>query len=427
MIVGGVRARQGPLATGAAIHYKSGPKDQQSFARPPLLSMNKPRRRRFFASRKGEYHERITGSRQAGDGPEDTDDFSLQDRADDPHGEVDPLSPNGEEPGSSETLPSGFRLLPPRMRMLARGRFSLGQVGVLLVLGVLAGYLLSSFVNRNANSAARGRVRPEVVGLSPADEDSLDAAYAARSRRDYAKAEQLFSTLVRKHPNWESVQAEIGRTKLYGHDLQGGSDSLKSTASHGWLPADANFLLGALYMVQKAYRDADSSFATAVALDPTRPEYYHLWGESLRAEGRIMEAIPKFRSALLRNQYETAVGLYRLKVWLSELEANHEAQDGTNAEIDAALAQPLPPMEALFASAARDMKAGDFRGAAEQMRRARARTDPAVFHVILNDPTFAQAHARPELAEFFRGASPIPVSQASAAVAPASVSPVKSE
>ena len=391
--------------------------------------MIKPRRRRFFASRKGEYHERIASDRHPAGGSEDSDDSASQGSADGLllSDDADPTNSSGQEPGSSETLPSGFRSAPARIRALSGRRFSLKQVGLLLALGVLAGYLLSAFVHRADTSNVHGGVRPEAIRLSAADEDSLDAAYIARNQHDYTKAEQLFATLVRKHPNWESVQAEIGRTFLYGHDLQRGSNSLKVTARQGWMPADANFLLGALYMVQKAYRDADACFASAVALDPTRPEYYHLWGESLRAEGRIMEAVPKFRSALLRNQYETAAGLYRLKMWLSELEANQEAQDGTNAEINAALSQPLPPMEAFFASAARDMKAGDFKSAAEQMRRARQCTDPAVFHVILNDPTFAQVHARPELADLFRPVPPPPASPGNAAATPAPVSSPKSE
>ncbi len=165
-------------------------------------------------------------------------------------------------------------------------------------------------------------------------------------------------------------------------------------------------MLGLVSLVEKNFQEAETSLAAAVAADPTRPDFFFLWGECLRDEGKPLEAVDRFRSALLRNAYETADGLYRLKLWLSEIDANVENTEGLSAAIDTALAQPSPPMETLFAAAARDLKAGNSRAAAEHVRRARDRVDPEVYHVIMNDPTFAPFRARLEAAEPMPSAPP---------------------
>ena len=43
----------------------------------------------------------------------------------------------------------------------------------------------------------------------------------------------------------------------------------------------------------------------------------------------------KFQEALVRNQYETTEGLYQLKLWLSQIQADQEAAKDTNARVDA--------------------------------------------------------------------------------------------
>ena len=276
-----------------------------------------------------------------------------------------------------------------------------------LALGGLGGALLLGMGSHAAPPAGRGGIQEEVTLLTPADEDALDTAYADRHAGKFAPAEQLFDDLARQHPRWDAMKAEVGRTLFYEKNMSEAYATLRTAVDKGLAPAEANFLLGALAVMRKSYPEAEASLATAVALDPTRPDIYYLWGDCLRAEGKPQEAAAKFRSAMLRNQYETSDGLFRLKFWLSKIEADRENSDGINAEIDAALAQPHPPMEAFFAAAARDLKAGNAASAASHLACARERVEPIVFAVILRDPTFTQESSRPELAEFFLPAAPV--------------------
>lgn len=185
---------------------------------------------------------------------------------------------------------------------------------------------------------------------------------------------------------------------------------------------DANLSLGILFAMRRQYADAESSFERAVAVDPTRADIFYFWGESLRQEGKPLLASRRFRSALLRNRYETAESLYRLKYWLSEMESGEDGKDGIAEQMDTALALPRPPMEALFADAVRNLQAGRIVEGTEKLRRARQSVEPPVFAVIIRDPAFIQESWRPELAGFFPKDAPIPGTQLNeAALAPTAV------
>ena len=258
---------------------------------------------------------------------------------------------------------------------------------VSLALGVLGGSLWSQPAQPAGNFVAPAAVQ-EARPLTTAEQEELDAAYAARRAHRFAEAAQRFTALGRKHPNWGAMQIEAGVTLLDQGTMDAAETSLQASADKGSMPADANYFLGAVNLKNKAYPEAKASLARAVALDPSRPEFYYLWGECLREEGKPLEAATRFRCALLRSRSESAEGLYRLKLWLSEIEADQENSDGTGAEIDGAMSQPHPPMEALFATAARDLKTDDIRAAVGHLLRARRRTDPKVLRTILDDPVF---------------------------------------
>ena len=91
-----------------------------------------------------------------------------------------------------------------------------------------------------------------------------------------------------------------------------------------------------------------------------------------------------------------------MKLWLSEIQADQEEASGGGKEIDTALLQPRPPYEALFAAAARAIKVRRFSDAADFIRQAEGITEPAVFRVIMADPTFLEESLRPQLTEFYR-------------------------
>ncbi len=372
--------------------------------------MPKPRRRRRFFALEGRFDVGDSGELHGLADPANPDESAAHGFVEEKIVESDqeeralpdaPATPGTLETPSTDPLPQAFqlnreartRVSPPRPFTF----WSLLFLGVGLLIGALAGRLSSP--SARTPSAPRA---PDVVNpLSAADQNDLDMAYAVRHERQHEKAEKLFTALLDKHPDWAPMQVELGRTLFYAGKSYEATTLLKAAVQEGKEPAEANFLLAVLGKARKSYAEAEANFARAVAINPTLPEYYFFWGECLRAEGKLLEATAKFRSAILRNQYETATSLYQAKLWLTSIEAGQESSDGIKEQIDAALAQPHPPMEACVAAAARSLMAGDFAATAGHLARARRRADPTVFRYIISDPFFAAAATRPEMAALF--------------------------
>lgn len=326
-----------------------------------------------------------------------------------PPGTGRPASVNetGEE---DDELPEAFQLKkvytapPPPRHPLTDWRWLLALF-TLLGVGLLAGYQLGlrtappqGVSPRNAYLQAN---RAVVGALDPKVQTEVDDAFEATKKGRYTEARQRFSTLREKHPEWPSMAVEASRDALYEHDTQAAQNILGVLTANRLTP-DADFMLALLHLTNKEFDLAEGSFSLAVALDPSRADFYYFWGECLRRDGKPQEAIDKFRSALLRNQYENSEGLYQLKLWLSEIQADREEASGGGKEIDAALAQMNPPYEALFAAAGRAVKVGQYDHAAEFITKAKAITEPAVFRVIMQDPTFLEESSRPQLAGFYK-------------------------
>ena len=313
---------------------------------------------------------------------------------------------------AAEELPRAFQLRnvyegpAPLRRGLIAFYLTLGSVA-LLGAGLTTGYLLGAHGRPTQRVVVAGVAAlpgKAVVPLPISDEmqAALDAAFEATKQRHYQEAQKMFAALHAAHPEWPSMAIESARDALYQMDAQATGSILSSLTRYG-PQADAEFMQALLHLTHKEFDAAGRRFAAAVALDPARPDFYYFWGECLRDEGKPREAAEKFRAALLRNQYETAEDLYQLKLWLSEIQAEEETANGTNAKIDAALTMtPRPPYSAVFADAARKMKANHFDEAAKLFAQAQQLTEPVVFRVITQDPMFVQESWRPELAKFYQ-------------------------
>ena len=382
--------------------------------------MPKPRRRRRFFALEGRFEVGDSGELEGIAEPTPSTTGETEDVL---SREIDSEQPGiseaagAVEESTEETLPRALQLTRASRSRPAQKRPSLWSTSLLalacLGLGSFAGYRLAKHgQNSSAPDASDNPGSPQkgVITLSPTDDEELDAAYDARHAHRYDEAKKFFNALERRHPDWGPIKVEQGRTLFYENNSYDASVVLKTAAERGWKPAEAYFLLGVLNKGRQSFPQAELCFARAVAIDPTEPEYYFFWGECLRGEGKLLEATAKLRSALLRSQYETATGLYQAKLWLCAIEAGQEGTADLNAEIDAALAQPQPPMAAFVAVAARNLRAGNFSAAAANLSRARRRADAMVFRYIISDPVFVPGYSQPELAKFFQFAIP-PTSQ----------------
>ena len=312
--------------------------------------------------------------------------------------------------GEENDLLPNFRLnkvyeeRPPQKNPLKDWRWLL-LTFLLAALGVGGGYTLARMNAPAILPPTPGSVRQpaklSVDPLSPQVQSQVDAAFESIKKGQYQAGRDQFNALHNQHPEWWSMSIEAARSSLYLHDALEAQRALHPLSADQGLP-DADFIMGLLHLTNKELNLAEGSFASAVARDPARPDFYYFWGECLRRDGKPLEAANRFRSALFRNQYENAEGLYQLKLWLSEIQADQEEASGTDKDINTALALPRPPYEALFAAAARELKAKHPKEAAGFITRTQAITEPAVFRVIMQDPTFLEEANEPALASFYK-------------------------
>ncbi len=275
----------------------------------------------------------------------------------------------------------------------------------------VAGYAVHDFFPPEAmtmQGAVAGPVRAlKVDRLNPESQAALDGAFSMMKGDKPQEARALFEELLKKHPGWPRLALEQARAAFYQHDGIGAKGILDMAEKAGQIgPADALFMEGLLQMSASNFANASQTFDQATSCDPTREDFYYFWGESLRRQGKPAEAAARLRSALLRNQHEAMDGFYRMKMWLSEIQAGIDVSSGSAAEVDAQLASPYPSGYALAAAAARALRAENFPSTADALRRASRTLDPLVFQLLLQDSLFTLASFRPELAEFYGHGAP---------------------
>ncbi len=314
-----------------------------------------------------------------------------------------------EIPAEEDNLPAGLRLTRSTENLPAQRHGLPGWLVALVALfsllaGALGGYFLPSkraVTSTAVNGPTAAERTAPIIPLAPAVIADVDAAFAANKAGQFADARQRFNVLADTHPNWVSMRIEAARATLYEHDFDAAGKIL-ATIQRSGANVDAEFLSGLLEMTTQTYDKAEPAFARAVALDPARADIFYFWGECLRREGKPQDAAGKFSEALIRNQYETTEGLYQLKLWLSIIQADQESAKDVNAKIDEDLASGHPSGPALFAAASREIKAARYKEAGAHIGQAQKVMEPAVFRVVLQDPTFLQENFRPELAPFYQ-------------------------
>ena len=393
-------------------------------ARFPLIAMsdsarfNSPSRKsRFRAQGRGRPSMYSSGPGAAENTPVDAAAAEMAGAEDDHYEDMPVEGMPGEGPLPEDTaehavpeqddIPVALRLTRDPDMVVVRQGITKGTLSLLalaaLVVGGGAGYLLG-----HSQAAAQAPLRTAdttknllPIPLSNETQAALETAFTNTKQGHYTEARQQFEALYAKHPEWPSMEIEAARAALYQRDMDG-TQSLLTAATRERPLADAALLAALLHLAAQEYDTADGAFAQAAATDPARSDIYYFWGENLRREGKPQQAASRFKSALVRNQYENVEPLYLLKYWISLVQADQEASSGEGPKIDASLASAHPTSAALFAGAVRALKAGNYKDAAALVTRAQAVTDPTVFGVIMRDPTFMEVNLRPEFAPFYK-------------------------
>ena len=235
--------------------------------------------------------------------------------------------------------------------------------------------------------------------LSATQQQALDDAFTALKAGRYDDAQRKFADLVRQQRSWTSLNSDRACVALYQRDEAKLHSLIEQGRKDGSLSAADGKGLEAMRLVKPGtFKTADELFGEAAAADPTRADIFDQWGDCLLRWGKPAEAVEKYRAAVLRNPFPVMDDLYRAKLLLARIQAGQDTPEGKLGPlIDKALAAPEPTSAALFAGAARDVRAERFADAAALLERARRVSAPEMYRELLLNPCFVPDATRPEL------------------------------
>ncbi len=231
----------------------------------------------------------------------------------------------------------------------------------------------------------------------------LDQILAADQSGDLKKAKDEALDLKKQIGNSLELDIYIGSlTTRLGHTNDAEADLSRLLEPYMQpLPAAAvNEGIGFTYSRRRDFKRAGEAFADASRIDPFNPDNYYRWGEVLRRQGRLQDAIDKFRQALQRlpegePESESQRECAGLKLRLAQIELGQDAE--VKPGIDAHLHEPAPGGYWLLTAAAFALQHNDLPGATDALQKARAVLPAAQYSALLDDYYFHTYALKPEL------------------------------
>jgi len=246
---------------------------------------------------------------------------------------------------------------------------------------------------------------------SDAEFTALDAALTAERSGNRAKAVQLTTelrgrlgqTLSQQSSALDLYLAEMAIRERRGRDAKAILFPLTRTSPPS---AQACDRLGFIAARNRDFDDAVTAFSEAAKAEPLVGVYFYRWGECLRRQGKLEEAVTRLQEALLRQRGSdplTAPAATGLKLRLARIELGQVAAVRAEAEEHTRnnSANQAPPPDAgdwMLAAAACDLQENKLAAAAEWLRKARAALPAARFEEEIADYFFRAYLHKPELA-----------------------------
>ncbi len=264
--------------------------------------------------------------------------------------------------------------------------------------------------DRAATTAAGGGTTVNSVEWPDDEIAALDAALAAERSGDREKAAALARAQAEKLKNPRQVAvmniylAELAIRERRGRDAQ---TLLFPLTRSGPDVAVASDRLAFIQCRSRRFDEAMEYFSNAAHHAPLAGLYFYRWGEALRRQGKLQDAIARFEQAQLRQRASDPLGapaITGLKLRLTRIEAGQiadvraETEERLRAFADPALPSPLDAGEWMLTAAALDLQEDKFASAAEWLKKARALLPGGRYEDQMADYFFRNFAHRPELA-----------------------------
>lgn len=120
------------------------------------------------------------------------------------------------------------------------------------------------------------KIQQRYLAENPADSlAKLDLGFYYQRREAWAKAREVFESLVRRHPDWPDPLYQVGRTGVFcGEELEQAEEAFyrfiaMDKGTSGLTNSYAYYRLGNIYEHSERWEDALKAYRTALELDST--------------------------------------------------------------------------------------------------------------------------------------------------------------
>ena len=197
-----------------------------------------------------------------------------------------------------------------------------------------------------------------------------------------------------------SLTTRLGRT----NDAEADLSRLLEPYMQPLQAAAVNESMAFTYSRRRDFKRAAEAFADASRIDPFEPDNYYRWGEVLRRQGRLQDAIDKFRQALQRlpegeAESESQRECAAFKMRLAQIELGHDAE--VKPDLEAHLREPSPGGYWLLTAAAFALQHSDIPGATDALQKARVALPASQYAALIDDYYFHAYAEKPDLAALF--------------------------
>jgi len=250
-----------------------------------------------------------------------------------------------------------------------------------------------SDASATGETAVSAPLAPAVLSADAAEK--ISAAFGLLRDGEQEKARDLFAAVQRENPAFPGLWNQIAKIE---HRLNRGQIAITNVDQAiraGEPPADMLMLKGQILAAQGAFPAAYGAFAEAVAANPFDPYIYFYWGEALRVDGRLQQAVAKLDEAHRRATQQSDTFIIHIKWLLARIEADQN--DALKSEIAAELAKPEPSGDWLLAGAVLALMENRTEDDAIFLDRARVALQPAFFGFCISDKFFDLYRTHPLL------------------------------
>jgi tetratricopeptide (TPR) repeat protein len=264
-----------------------------------------------------------------------------------------------------------------------------------------------------ANGSPQSAALPQTVNWREGDLTHLDRILETDQAGDLDGAERLAKALKAQAGPLPGLEAYLGlitarRQRLA--DAQSTLSRMLSPSLEGSQLAIISSDLAFTYSRERRFTLASQMFKQAALAEPFAAENFRRWGESLRREGHLPQAVAAFQEALARYpvgavEFMDARQYVEYKIRLSQIEGSLPVDTRTDATDKGATADTNGYW--LLTAAAADLQRGNPEAAAADLQQAKAALPAPLFESLLGDYFFRAFASEPQVASFLPTPNPM--------------------